>query len=102
MDSIITGDEEDRCIYCGRYGFTHKHHIFGAANRKWSEKYGLYIHLCPDHHNMSRDGIHFNKEMMEHYHQVGQREFEKWYMDKGHDGLSARHEFMRIFGRNYL
>jgi hypothetical protein len=102
LDSIITGDMEGRCIHCGRYCVTHKHHIFGAANRKWSEKYGLFIHLCPEHHNMSREGIHFNKDMMDRYHEIGQREFERWYREKGFDAEHARHEFMRIFGRNYL
>lgn len=93
MDSIIPGDSEERCHYCGRYCNPHKHHIFGAANRKWSEKFGLFVHLCPEHHNMSDQGIHFNKKMMDEYHQLGQMAFEVEH---------SREEFMKIFGRNYL
>ena len=29
------------CYLCGRYGQTEEHHIFGGANRKVSEKYGV-------------------------------------------------------------
>jgi hypothetical protein len=78
---------------CHRTGDLHKHHVFGAANRKWSEKYGLWVYLCPEHHNMSSVGVHFNKQFDIHLKQIAQREFEDTY---GHD------EFMRIFGRNYL
>lgn len=101
--SIIAGDREDTCHYCGLVGSMHKHHIFGASNRKWSEKYGLYIHLCPPHHNMSDLGIHFNKEMMDAYHSLGQESFEQEYA-RSHSvsNEQARAEFMRIFGRNYI
>ena len=30
-----------RCWLCGRWGWLEEHHIFGGANRKKSEKYGL-------------------------------------------------------------
>ena len=103
MKSIIPGDDKRKCHYCGCFfEHTHKHHIFGAANRKWSERYGLYIHLCPAHHNMSDQGIHFNKEMMDDYHKLGQRCFETWYHEKGHTPKECRAEFMKIFGWNYL
>ena len=103
MRSIITDDKEDMCHYCGRVGSMHKHHIFGAANRKWSEKYGLFVHLCPYHHNMSDEGIHFNKEMRESYQRLGQQCFELWYaIEHIASASEAREEFMRIFGRNYL
>ena len=103
MGSIIPDDREDTCHWCGRVGFTHKHHIFGGPNRKWSEKYGLYIHLCPRHHNMSDEGIHFNKEMREGYQRLAQFHFELEYACK-HSASEeqAKAEFMRIFGRNYL
>ena len=91
MDSIIQTNKE--CYWCHRTGDLHKHHIFGAANRKWSDKYGLWIWLCPEHHNMSDKGIHFNKPMREQMQQIAQREFEDTY---GHD------EFVRIFKKNYL
>lgn len=78
---------------CDRTEGLHDHHIFGAANRKWSEKFGLKIWLCPKHHNMSDEGVHFNKALDLQIKQIAQREFEDTY---GHE------EFMRIFGKNYL
>jgi hypothetical protein len=103
MRSIIDDDREDMCHYCGRTGDMHKHHIFGGVNRKWSEKYGLFVHLCPYHHNMSDEGIHFNKDMMDGYHRLGQKCFELRYcIDHSAGRAEAHAEFMRIFGRNYL
>lgn len=37
-----------RCWLCGRWGWLEEHHIFGGANRKKSEKYGLKVGLCGD------------------------------------------------------
>ena len=103
MRSLIPGDDKHQCHYCGYFfEHTHKHHIFGGANRKWSERYGLYVHLCPAHHNMSDQSVHFNKEMMNYYHRIGQMCFETWYREQGHDAHTARYEFMKIFARNYL
>lgn len=91
MESIIQIHKE--CFMCHRTGDLHSHHIFGGSNRKWSEKYGLKIWLCPEHHNMSDNGIHFNKALDLQIKQIAQREFEDTY---------TREEFMRIFGKNYL
>lgn len=90
----VGGDAPGVCFVCGRICKTHKHHIFGGSNRKWSEKYGLYVHLCPEDHNMSDRGVHFNKELMDDLHRIGQETFER--------KIGSREEFMRIFGRNYL
>lgn len=103
-ESIISGNINNMCHYCGCYvEVPHKHHIFGAANRRWSEKYGLWVWLCPKHHNMSNNSVHHNAEMMEHYHYLGQTAFEKKFIDE-HQATQeqARAEFMKIFGRNYL
>lgn len=78
---------------CHCTGDLHRHHVFGAANRKHSEKYGLWIWLCPAHHNMSDAGVHFNKALDLQIKQIAQREFEDTY---SHD------KFIKIFGRNYL
>ena len=91
MQSIIQSEKE--CFICHNTIGLHDHHIFGAANRKWSEKYGLKIWLCPRCHNMSDDGIHFRKDLMLKVKQIGQRKFGETH---------TREEFLRIFGRNYL
>lgn len=69
------------------------HVYFGMANRKWSEKYGLTVWLCGRHHNLSNEGVHFDRELDLHIKQVGQRAFEKNH---------TREEFLRVFGKNYL
>ena len=91
MDSILQSHKE--CYLCGRVGCLHSHHIFEGPNRKWSEKFGLKIWLCPEHHNMSDSGIHYNKDFDLAVKRIAQIYFENEY---GHP------EFMRIFGRNYL
>lgn len=94
MRSIIEGKDEKSCFVCGYAGKTEVHHIFGGnPNRRLSEKNGLKVHLCHMHHRDSKQGVHFNPELMEELHTVGQRKFEESH---------TREEFMRIFGKNYL
>jgi hypothetical protein len=71
----------------------HKHHIFGGANRKLSEQYGLYVYLVPRLHNMSDDGVHFNREFDLQLKREGQMKFEETH---------SREDFLKIFGKNYL
>ncbi len=104
MESIIPRDRKGVCFICDRVCDTHKHHIFGGANRKHSESYGLFIHLCPDHHNMTDNSVHFDKAMMEACHILGQQSFEADYRKHFNNSTDedARKAFMKIFGRNYL
>lgn len=85
------------CFMCGRNGSADKldrHHVFGAANRKHSEKYGLVVMLCHDRcHENGERAAHRDKGTADYLHQVGQKYFEKDH---------TRDEFMKIFGRNYL
>lgn len=92
MKSII--QKEKRCFFCGSVRNLEKHHIFGGTkNRKWSEKYGLTVELCPFCHRDNRDGVHGNREKMDALHRIGQAAFEKTH---------TREEFWGIFGKNYL
>ena len=78
-----------------RFEGSHKHHVFGASNRKKSEQLGLYIFLTPEMHNMSDYGVHFNKAFDNELKQIGQRaamEKYNWSVD----------DFRREFGRSYL
>ena len=77
---------------CGRRA-TEVHHVFGGANRKNSDEYGLIIGLCHDCHNEPPRGVHHNAETMQKLHEIGQRAFEAEH---------THEEFMRIFGKNYL
>lgn len=92
MKSIIQTERE--CYVCGTTQDIHEHHIFeGTANRRQSEKYGMKIFLCGRHHNMSNQGIHFNKELDRAVKQMAQEIFEQTH---------TREEFRAIFGKSYL
>ena len=61
--------KEEFCImpYDGRWSTTrfvgsHRHEVFGAANRHKSIEDGLVIFLTPEAHNMGDNGIHKNRE----------------------------------------
>lgn len=69
------------------------HIIYGTANRRLSEKYGLKVWLCGKHHNLSNEGVHFNKELDRRLKVLAQKRFEEEYPNES---------FLRIFGRNYI
>ena len=92
MRSIINNERE--CLVCGSTYNLHRHHIFfGTGKRQLSEQYGCWCYLCAYHHNMSNNGVHFNKALDERLKQYAQRKFNEVY-----PGL----DFMQIFGKNYL
>lgn len=90
---------ERECWLCGRNGYADpldRHHIFGAANRKKSEKYGLVVDLCHhDCHIFGSLAVHQNKDTMQMLHEYGQR---KAMQEQGW----TTEEFIKEFGRNYL
>ena len=98
MKSIMQ-QKDGRCYLCqllkGDFGEkpTEEHHvIFGTAGKRLSEKYGLKVYLCHEHHRTSKDAVHQNHEMAALIKDKAQRAFEREYPDL---------DFMAIFGRNY-
>lgn len=89
----IVMQERKECWVTGQTNGLHKHHIFGGKNRKLSEKYGLFVWLRPDWHNMSDYGVHFNSTLDSELKQEAQKKFEEIY---------SRDEFRRLFGKSYL
>ena len=93
MNSILSNERQ--CYICGRTGSLHRHHIFyGNANRRQSERYGCWIYLCAEHHNMSRHGIHNDRNLDERIKRECQSAFE--------EKIGNRAEFRRIFGKSYI
>ena len=89
---ILQADKE--CYFCGKKTGLHQHEIFfGSANRKKSIEYGLQVWLCPEHHNMSSNGVHMNHKKDIELKRQAQKVFESQF---GHE------EFMKIFHKNYL
>lgn len=93
MKSVLQTSKE--CWVCGRTDNLHLHHcIHGKGNRQISDKYGLTIWLCPMHHNMSREGVHQNRNLDLRVKQMAQSYFEA--------NIGNRDLFIREFGKNYL
>lgn len=92
MKSIIQNNKE--CWVCGTTNDIHEHHIlYGTANRRLSEKYGLKVWLCGKHHNLSNEGVHQNRELDLRLKQLAQKRFEEEYPNE---------DFLKVFGRNFL
>lgn len=72
--------------------YWHKHHIFEGRNRQNSDKYGLFVWLLPELHNMSNAGVHFNKNFDNWLKEIGQTAFEEHYPEL---------DFLSIFKKNY-
>lgn len=86
---------ERKCYFCGSTQWLERHHVFGGACRKLSEKYGLVVDLCHFCHNEPPNGVHFNAERMAEL----RKEFQEKAMAE--NGWTTE-DFIRIFGRNYL
>ena len=91
--------KERQCFLCGANGSgdpLDRHHIFGAAYRKKSEKYGLVVDLC--HHRCHIFGgysVHKNAKTMlqlKRYGQLKAMREQSWTED----------DFRREFGKSYL
>ena len=95
-------NERKPCFLCGRYAYTERHHIFGAANRKLSEQDGLVVDLCHSCHNEPPNGVHFNKERMDALRRYGQTVYENNLVGDGKTRQEARQAFIKRYGKNYL
>ena len=71
----------------------HKHHIYEGKNRQISEREGFWVYLVPWLHNMSDEGVHFNKERDLILKRRCQAKYEETH---------TREEFLRLIGRSYL
>ncbi len=91
MKSIMQDHKE--CYLTGSTNDLHKHHVFGGANRSNSEKYGCWIWLRSEWHNMSNHGVHFDRELDLTIKRDTQARFESIW---GHA------LFLKVFGKNYL
>ena len=85
--------DEKICYFCFRtYGLERHHIMAGTANRKLSEKYGLWVWLCKDHHT-GNGGAQYEKVLNILLKQRAQQAFESIH---GHE------LWMDVFRKNYL
>ena len=84
---------DPRCYFCGCRVNLERHHVLGGvANRPLSEKYGLWVWLCHEHHT-GKDGAQYNREKGDALKRLAQIAFEARY---------SRNEWMQVFRKNYL
>ena len=93
MRSIICNGE--CCYLCGGTQNLERHHcLYGTANRKQADKYGLTVMLCSRCRRDNRFGVHgLNKQADLRLKRVAQITFEAKY---------SHEKWMEIFKRNYL
>lgn len=92
LKSVFT-DDMDHCIFTGS-ATVERHHIFGGANRKNSEKRNFVVPLRPDLHPNGVNAGKHAKAVDLHLKDMAQRYYE--------EHIGTREEFMSEFGRNYL
>ena len=91
MKSILQDDK--RCWFCPCENGLERHHVFaGVANRKLSEKYGLWVWVCHEHHT-GNHGVQYDPEKGRQLKRYAQQAFEIEY---GHE------LWLKVFRKNYL
>jgi len=90
--------EERKCFMCGRNGNgdpLERHHVFGGAYRKKSEKYGAVVYLCGNRcHRNGPGAVHkcaSNSRFLKRFFQGRIMETQGWDMDR----------WIKEFGKNY-
>lgn len=83
---------EKRCWVCGKTIGLERHHVMPGPNRKLSERYGLTVYLCREHHT-GTTGVHNNRQLDLALREEAQKRFENIL---GHEA------WMEAFGRNYI
>ena len=83
----------DKCYFCGKPRECIHEVYFGNANRNISIKNGFCVGLCHEHHNMSINSVHYNREMDLKLKKLYQKEYEKNH---------TREEFISLIGKSYL
>ncbi len=101
MKSVMHDKKNRTCYLCGllngdygaRDNLQEHHAIPGTANRRLSERYGLKVYLCLEHHTAGPMAVHNNQEVMGLVKRKAQEVFEKAH---------SHEEWMAAFGKNYL
>lgn len=93
----------DTCFVCGTSDKVHIHHVFfGNARRQKSEEDHMIIGLCPYHHNMSKDGVHFNKQLDNYIKKQAEKIWIANYCDDSLSSVDKIQKFINRYGINYL
>jgi len=100
MKSIMHDKEDGTCYLCmllhndyQRRANLEEHHVFMGPSRNKSERYGLKVYLCHEHHLDNPEAVHVNYDICRILQSAAQTAFIKHYPEE---------DFMKIFGKNYL
>lgn len=66
----------------------------GWGKRTESDRTGLWVWLCAEHHRTGKDAVHMNADIMRKMKQIGQAAYEA--------NGGSRQSFIEKFGKNYL
>ena len=91
-ESIIT--QSKRCFYCGSEVGLQRHHcVKGSANRRLAESDGLWIWICPYHHDFihGKDGHAHDLTL----HRIAEEKWLKHYKKEIPDWIER-------YGKNWL
>lgn len=94
IKSVLTSDME-HCYFTGS-PVVERHHIFGGANRKRSERYGFVVPLRPDLHP---NGVYFKRTPETAGIDRCLKQMAQFYFEQH---IGDRSTFIREFGRSYL
>ncbi len=89
----VFAEDMDHCMFTGNAP-VERHHIFGGANRKRSEKYGFIAPLRPDLHPNGVFAGQSAKLVDLRLKTMSQEYYEEHY--------GTREDFIKEFGKNYL
>ena len=100
MRSVMSKKDYE-CFICHSTDRLECHHIFGGSDRNVSERYGLKVMLCNDHHHGTY-GAHGKegKGIQDYLHQIGQERIEEIWSKEGE--ADPRSRFRREFRKSYL
>lgn len=90
--SVLTDDLE-HCYITGSNVIA-MHHVFNAANRDRSAKYGFILPLRPDWHNTSNYGVHSNRGLDLKFKRMAQTYYE--------ENVGTRKQFISEFNMSWL
>lgn len=105
MKSVMHSEVDRTCYLCmalhGDYSeqtVLEEHHaVYGHGTRKLSTKYGLLVYLCPAHHQNSPEAVHHNFKNGTKYGDMIKKDAQRAFIRN-----YPQHDFLEIFGMNYL
>lgn len=95
MNRFSILQDEKKCYVCGQELGLHTHEVFFGKNRQNSIEDGCCIYLCGRHHNLSKEGVHFNHSLDLKL----KKEMEKKWLETYDETIE---NFIERYGRNYI